>query len=167
MKRKLRHFWKRLCLGLTAAGRTENANKINPVGATSFKARHSLPIAALATAAIAVSAQGQDRATAPYAGMMEGNNSNRWGSDLYHAIRDTDSHMTSTDWLKLGLDAMSGKPSGQIALSAAADSLARLDAYNKGYQAGVNAGPFPSQIAVGPLSGTNGMFRWGTTTCDY
>jgi len=162
MKRKLRHFWKRLCLGLTAVGRTENANKINPVGATSFKARHSLPIAALATAAVAVSAQGQ--------GLYSVNSDEgRHGSltDIYRAFHDTNSGMTSTDWLKLGFDATSGKPSSQIALGNAADALARLDAYNKGYQAGVNAGPFPSQIATGPLSGTNGMFRWGTTTCDY
>jgi hypothetical protein len=51
------------------------------------------------------------------------------------------------------------------------DAITAQGNYERGYAAGTASMPgdqiFGSPIAIGPLSGTSGNYRWGTTLCNY
>jgi hypothetical protein len=171
-KRQLKRLWRRICVGLVAAGRTENANKIAPVGATDFKARHGLPVKVAvavaviaATAAPVVNAGGSGGAYVAGQGLVAGARAAARGIGTYATYDNLSAFLGA---LNAGAN---GTKQGLYVIDQTTNQMTQLDNYQKGYAAGWNAaygayyGTY-SAVATGPVGGSPGGFHY-MTICDY
>ena len=153
--RTLRKWWRKLCVGLAASAKERDIThgKINKFGGTGLKAA-AVALPMLIAVAPAKAQVGWDGDGAREHARGEPSN----------FVRSYTDYVTSRDGTHTLLDYLNGgDPYGANAVARAIE------------HAGANPGGasmpgdqiFGSPIAVGPLSGTSGSYRWGTTLCQY
>jgi hypothetical protein len=153
MKRQLRRFIKRLCVGLRAVAHTDDLIK----GRRDKFTRTAIIVAVPLTMA---AAGGEVKAQAAMGN--EADEAIRSGAKgVYNFVRDGLSSMSSADKTRLLLDAMQGKPGGQVLVEHLGSEAGKGPA-----DAGqVYAGPSSTySTATGALNGGN---PWKGTVCDY